>query len=163
MSTSSLTFKNVWKNQTDEDTKKIVDFWKQLGVLPAKEDGLKRATQVVFIAQNGENELGAICTSYLAEVKDLHGYYYHFRCLVHPEFRQSKLAGDLLNATFDLLEELTLQGNLDEIKGMYIEVENQHLLNHKNEAVWPKTNFVFVGITPKGTHRRVRYFKGARI
>lgn len=163
MSTSSLKLKNVWKNQTEEDTEKIIRFWSKLGVLPPNADGRKRAQQIVFIVIDNENELRAVCTSYLAAIDDLHGEYYHFRCLVDPEFRQSQLAGDLLNSTFDLLEEATSKASQESIKGMYIEVENKHLLTNKNEAVWPKTGFVFIGMTPKGTHRRVRYFQGARI
>lgn len=47
--------------------------------------------------------------------------------------------------------------------GLFAVVENRGLREARNEAIWLTTNFVFIGRTPEGHHKRVCYFDGARI
>jgi hypothetical protein len=45
--------------------------------------------------------------------------------------------------------------------GIVFEVESEPLKRLFPQAVWPRTQFVFIGETANGSHVRVCYFPGA--
>lgn len=161
----NLEFINV-KERTDASWQVSAEaMWKSH--LPGmKEDELKkRLQQVVFLIQTPQGEIVGISTAFKAYVKQLKNHLYAFRCFIAPDFRIPGLTSTLLVKTRDYLEQIhQLDGpETERCIGMITLVENERIMEHRREAIWPASKMVYIGNSGAGKHIRVYYFKGAMI
>ncbi len=88
-------------------------------------------------------------------VRQLRSHLWKLELLVLPAYRGKGYGSELLAHTCRALE--TQPAAL--AMGVFLLISDPEWQQRKNEAVWPKLNFVYVGNTGSGAHIRVRYFK----
>ncbi len=156
-------FQNVWNNTSLENQESIIEFWKSLNALPRETEPEDRIRQVVFLIKDTTSKIVGICTAYPSPVESLGFSMYYFRCLVHPDHRQNRLATELLLRTRIFLNEVTNPNYPSACKGVIVESENTIINQTRDEVIWPKSGMIYVGKSKRGLPIRIGYFDGARI
>lgn len=155
--------RNVREDRKPQLVEQVIALWLEHKVLN-EEQARKRAEELLFVVVEEETDrLVGICTTYLATPSSLKVPLWYFRTFVVPEFRQNNIAFHLLHLAFDFHETQFTAGNDARGRGLYMEIENPVIQRHRNEAIWPSSQMVFVGYNARGDHCRVRYFPGARV
>lgn len=157
-----MVFRNIYEQKDETLRQKVITFWTALRAIPPQVDLVVRANELVFVALDNDQVAG-VTTVRRSKIKQLNdNYFYAFRTLIHPEYRIPGLVDKLAVLTRDYLQSLYLSGESDCI-GLITLVENELMKEHRREAVYPSTGFVFIGKSKAGHHLRVCYFKGAKI
>lgn len=160
-----LVFENLWKKKDPAGQEKVKLLWKKH--FPETPDAVlsERVKQVVFVIRTSDGKVVGISTAYKSYIMHLKHNFYAFRCFIDPEYRVPGLTSTLLVKTRDFLEEIyQTDGTENEhCIGVITLVENDRIMKHRNEAVWPASQMVYIGNSPKGYHIRVYYFKKALI
>ena len=155
---------NVWEDKTPEIKNEIIEFWMKHNALPTREMAMERVQQVFCIGRDGATgQIAGLGTVYEKYNPQLENSFYYYRSFVAPDHRRSLLATNLVLHTRDFFEAAFVKKELTKCIGMFVEVENEYLQKHRNQAVWPYSGFVYIGKNAKGYHQRVYYFKGALI
>jgi hypothetical protein len=130
-----------------------------------EEEMQKRLTQVRFVVRTSKGEVVGVSTAYKAFIKQLNNFLYAYRCFIAADHRVPGLTSTLLVRTRDYLEEIHQSDGPEKERcvGVITLVENDRIMQHRREAIWPASKMVYIGNSPKGKHIRVYYFKGARI
>lgn len=158
-----FTMRNLCEDPEPQLVEQAISLWLEHKVL-TEEQARRRAEQLLFVAVEDESDrLVGICTTYLATPSSLKLPLWHFRTFVAPEHRQNNIAFHLLHLAIDFHEARFTAGTDTRGRGLYMEIENPVIQRHRNEAVWPSSQMVFVGFNARGDHCRARYFPGARI
>ncbi|MEX2234374.1 MAG: hypothetical protein WD824_19570 [Cyclobacteriaceae bacterium] len=156
-----LEFECIWNKEATADIEQVKALWQKYQAIEGDQMIEKRVKQIVFIIKN-EDEVCGVSTARPVQAKFLNGhFFYEFRCFIAPPFRAPGLDTLLAVKTKSFLSGLDESGT--KFKGMLMIVENQELKNQRTKAIWPESEMVFAGYTPKGHHIRIGYFKGARI
>lgn len=163
MNAKSFSLERVWQSIDASLSKDIVDFWLINGALKNREAAMQRVGQVAYIARASSGEIVAVTSAYLKENTQLNGSFYYLRAFVAEPARRSSVGIELLRKVQTYFESLYKEGMLSPAIGLFLEVENPLIKKSLNEAIWPDTNFVYIGSNTKGDHLRVYYFDGARI
>lgn len=154
---------NVRAEQRPRLVEQVIELWLTQQVL-AEPQARRRAGELLFVATDESSDRPAgVCTTYLATPPLLKLPLWHFRTFVAPEYRQNNIAFHLLHLALDFHETRFTAGSDTSGRGLYMEIENPVIQRHRNEAIWPSSQMVFVGYNVRGDHCRVRYFPGARI
>ena len=156
-------FQNVWGNASSGKQERIIEFWKSLNALPRVAKPEDRVKQVVFVIEDTNNNIAGICTVYSSPVPSLGFNMYHFRCLVHPDYRKDHLGTELLLRTIKFLNEETNPNDGDACRGVIVESENPIINQTKNEAIWPHSRMIYIGKNKQGSPIRIHYFDEARV
>jgi GNAT superfamily N-acetyltransferase len=157
---SALVFHNLWEDPSEAVADAVLDLWTRERALPARAQPLRRVEQALLAALDPSGRAVAVCTAVKRYSPRLENVLYHYRSFVSADYRQQRLAGDLLVAARDYLEEH--RGSEPEAIGILLQL-TAPVLQQKTEAVWPKSGMIFVGRSPRGEDLRVYYFRGARI
>ena len=121
-----------------------------------------RSRQLVFVAID-DGKIAGVTTAHEARVPRLNNnFFFNFRTLIHPAYRMPGLVDKLAVLTRDFLEGL-YHSRQSECIGIVSIIENEQLKMLKRNAIYPSTEFMFVGLTKQGHHIRLYYFKGAKI
>jgi len=158
----NLEFECLWNKDPAVETMQVKALWEKYGAIEEDEIMEKRAKQVVYVIKNQEGEVGGVSTVRPVQAAFLNNhFFYEFRCFIAPPFRAPGLDTLFAVKTKSFLE--SLPGSGEKFKGMLMIIENQELKNQRTKAIWPGSEMVFAGYSPRGHHIRVGYFKGARI
>lgn len=142
---------------------KVIELWTTQKVL-TRPQARNRAEELLFVAADERNgDIAGVCTTYLRTPPALKMPLWHFRTFVTPEYRQNDVAYHLLHLAIAYHESQFVDGTNTSGRGLYMEIENPIIQQHRNEAVWPSSGMVFTGFNARGDHCRVRYFPGARM
>ena len=163
---SGLVIKNVRSENPDLQWRLSLEhLWRQEVPGLTAEEIAKRLDQVVYIVDDGQGNVVGVSTAYKTFIKQLNNYLYAFRCFIAPAHRVPGLTSALLVKTRDYLEAIHKNDGPENERcvGIITLVENDRIMEHRREAVWPASKMVYIGNSPKGKHIRVYYFKGARI
>lgn len=160
---STINFYDVWEKIDSTLEQELISFWLDNKALPSRENALLRVPQVAVIARDADGQLVGVSTAYEQYNTQLESHFYYVRAFVVESARRSSVALDLLKHVKSLFEARYAAGNSPRCIGLYMEVENKLLQKHRNEAVWPRTQFVYIGKNAKGDHMRVYYFDGVKI
>jgi hypothetical protein len=147
--------------QVDEQA--VIAFWADERVPIAAPEARKRAHEVLFVALHEDDGLVGLCTVYLQRNDQLRMDLWHYRTFIARAHRESDLAFHLLHKSREHLRRRFASGADNRAAGMMIEVENPLLKKYRNEAVWPTSQFTFIGENERGHHCRVYFFPGARV
>jgi hypothetical protein len=152
-------FRSVSKERDDRWAPAVIALWKKH--FPVMADIDRRIKEVVFVVENGKGEPVGVSTAARMHVPQLKNHLYSFRLFIDPEYRIPGLTSALIVKTRDELEERTRVEPHSNTKcvGMITLVENDRILQHRREAVWPASKMVYIGNSPKGKHIRVFYFE----
>jgi GNAT superfamily N-acetyltransferase len=152
-------FRSVAKAGDERWAIAVIALWKKY--FPAMADTDRRIKEVVLVIENEKGEPVGVSTAARTHVPQLKNYLYSLRLFIDPEYRIPGLTSALLVKTRDELEERTTLEPHAETKcvGIITLVENDRILEHRREAVWPASKMVYIGNSPKGKHIRVYYFE----
>ncbi len=139
----------------------VLAFWQRERAMAAGV-ARQRVGQVGFVGLDEREGLVAVSTLYLQRSPRLGMKLWHYRAFVAGAHRSSTLGEHLTLATTSHLEERFVSGRDRRGAGMLMEVENP-MLKARNEAIWPRVFFAFIGEDARGHHIRVRYFPGALV
>lgn len=160
-----LIFENLWQKSDSPIHSKVKQLWKKHLHSFTEQQMASRLHQVVFALITGDGEVVGVSTAYKAYIQHLKNYLYNFRCFIDPAYRVPGLTSTLLVKTRDWLEEIhSTDGNeAERCIGIITLVENDRIMKHRTEAIWPASKMVYIGNSPKGYPIRVYYFKKAMI
>jgi len=158
-----FSIENVRSEKSPALKEEITAFWLHEGALGDRDATMQRVEQVIFIVRNEAGEIAGVCTVYEYYYKRLENYFYYYRTFIGAAYRKIQLAKILLRTTRDYLNRQFVSGENTRVIGMLLVVENEMLKKYRNEAVWKKTGFVYIGKNSRGDHMRIFYFEGARI
>ena len=119
----------------------------------------KRAQEAVAHVRFKDKVLG-ISTGALVYHAPLKSYVYLYRCYLKEEIRLQGLDAQLLLESFTILEEFNKNNPL--AIGVLV-VSQAEFIRGWNKAIWPGTEMMFIGNTPKGYPVRIRYFEGVKV
>jgi hypothetical protein len=151
----------VWKRITPELQAELARYWLENEIMRDEGKATQRAAQVVCLVRDGGRILG-VTTAYPQVSRMLRQPMLYLRMHLLPELRNQALSHDLLNASFDALEEQQLAREKPACLGVMLSIRNPRLANHYNAAYWPATKFAYAG-TRDDQVLRVRYFEGVRL
>jgi hypothetical protein len=147
-------------SQDDVSAEDVVELWLREGAL-SPDEAQRRVSEVFLVATDGAGRPAAVSTTYLRRSEQLRAELWHTRVFVAASHRRSGIALELALAGREALAERFVSGADRRGIGIIFEVESELLKRHFPQAVWPRTQFTFIGETPNGSHVRVYYFPGA--
>jgi hypothetical protein len=153
---------NVWENKGPEVREEIIRFWLSEQVL-SEQQAKQRVEQVFLLARDPDKNIVGINTVYKQYNQQLENFFYYYRTYVTPKARKLQMTGEMILEARDYFEARYLDKTDTEAIGMFLEVENEAIKKKLNMAVWPVSNFVYIGKNQRGDHLRVYYFKNALI
>jgi hypothetical protein len=139
----------------------VLRLWMSEGVVP-EDEARRRVGEVQLVGTDREAGVVGVSTVYLQRNPRLRMPLWHYRTYVARAHRESNLAGRLLFANRDLLEQRFISGADRRAAGMIFQLQNEGLKRHFNRTLMP-ADFTFIGETQQGDHVRVHYFPGARV
>lgn len=128
------------------------------------EEARRRVQQMHLVATvAATGELIGVSTAVLGRSRQLGLDLWYYRVFVSAAHRRSNVAVQLLDRGRIRLEETFTSGRDTRGAGVWIDVQNEAVARAQPQAVWPQTQYSFVGTNERGDHVRVRYFPGARL
>jgi len=160
-----LIFENLWQKSETHLHHKIEQLWKKHFPFLSEEQIRKRLPQVIFAVQTTEGEVVGVSTSFRAYVQQLRNHLYAYRFFIDPAYRIPGLMEVILVKTRDFMEEISQTDGPEDKRciGLITLVENERMMKHRTEAIFPASKMVYIGNSPKGYQIRVYYFKKALI
>ncbi len=153
---------NIWENKTPQVKEEIIDFWISEEAL-TEQLAHERVNQVLLVARNVDNSIIGINSVYRQHNKQLDNDFYYYRTFIAQRARGSQIVVEMLLETRDYFEIRYIDKRETEAIGILLEVENDDLKMRLNQAIWPGSNFVYIGKNKRGDHVRIYYFKNALI
>lgn len=159
----SLEIFPVWKNITPELEAELVQFWVSNKAIVDEKLAAERAKQVVCLARSEQGGIIGVSTAQPRIVPRLRQPMYYYRNFIVADYRGKQLSMPFLLKSKQVLQDYNLALPEPVCIGIIMELENQSLAAHFNQAHWHLTGFTFIGYSPKGLHLRVWYFEGVRL
>jgi hypothetical protein len=138
----------------------VLAFWDREGAVPSAE-AQRRVHEVLLVSAERAEGVVGVSTAFLQHSPRLRMDLWEFRVFVARAHRRSNLALLLAVQARDLLEHRFVTGADTRGAGILYEVEHEGLKRHFNTALWPRTDFTYIGENTHGDHVRVHYFPGA--
>jgi hypothetical protein len=135
-------------------------FWTQEGAL-ALPEAQRRVAEILLVASDRAGRPVGVCTTVPRRIDQLRAELWYTRVFVGAAHRQSHLAVGLALGARDRLAGRFASGEDRRAIGIVFEVESEILKHFLPQAIWPRTDFAFIGETSAGSHVRVFYFPGA--
>jgi hypothetical protein len=152
----------VWKQITPELETELAQFWINNRAIADDRSAAERAGQVVCLARCERGAIIGVSTAHPRFVPRLRQPMYYYRNFIAADFRGRQLAPLFLLKTKEVLQSYDLSLSEPRCLGIIIELENQSLAAHRNQAQW-REGFTFIGYSLRGLSLRVWYFEGARL
>jgi hypothetical protein len=152
----------VWKQITPELESELTQFWIDNHAIADAQSAAERAGQVVCLARSEQGAIIGVSTAYPRIVPRLRQPMYYYRNFIAADFRGQQLAPPFLLKTKEVLQSYNLAMPKPRCLGIIIELENESLAAHRNQAQWNE-GFTFIGYSPRGLHLRIWYFEGVRL
>jgi hypothetical protein len=117
--------------------------------------------EILLVASDRAGRPVGVSTTVVRRIDQLRADLWYTRVFVGAAHRRSHLALGLALAARDRLARRYASGEDRRAIGIVFEVESEILKRFFPQAIWPRTQFGFIGETPTGSHVRVFYFPGA--
>jgi hypothetical protein len=85
---------------------------------------------------------------------------YYYRTFCAEQYRGKNTSIPMMKASQQALLDYNLKLEKPNAIGILIEIENNMIAEHYNEAFWPPTGFSFIGYSQRGLILRAYYFPG---
>jgi hypothetical protein len=138
----------------------VVALWTGEGGL-AVDEAERRVAEVLLVGTDAAGNLAAVCTTYLQHSDQLRTEMWYLRVFVAAAHRRTGLALELALTARDHLSRRFTKGEDRRAPGILFQIESPILKRFFPDAVWPRTQFTFIGENDRGHHIRVYYFPGA--
>ena len=152
----------VWKRVGPELQAEIARYWIENGAMTDQSRAADRAAEVVCIARDGERIVG-VTTAYPRIVPMLRQPMYYLRMHIATAARNQALSIPFVKDSFAEIERQELARDTPMCIGVILQLQNERLARHYDEAYWWQSKFVYAGISRDGQQIRVRYFDGVRL
>jgi hypothetical protein len=158
----AVEFIKVWKRVDPELQAELARYWIENGAMLDPAKAAERAPEVVCIAREAGRLVG-VTTAYPRIVPMLRQPMYYLRMHIAEPARNQALSIPFVNQSFDEIERQELAKDKVKCIGVILQLQNERLAAHYNEAYWWQSGFVYAGISRDEQQLRVRYFEGARL
>ena len=152
----------VWKRVGPELQAELASYWIDNGAMTDRAKAAERALEAICIARD-EGRIVGVTTGYPRIVPMLRQPMYYLRMHIAKPARNQMLSIPFVKASFDEIERQELAKEKVMCLGVIIQLENERLAQHYNEAYWWQSKFVFAGYSRDNMQLRVRYFDGVRL
>ena len=152
----------VWKRVDPELAAEIARYWVDNGAMLDAEKAAERASEVVCIARDKGRIVG-LTTAYPRIVPMLRQPMYYLRMHIAQAARNEGLSIPFVKDSFKEIERQELAKDKLLCLGVILQLQNERLAQHYNEAYWWQSQFVFAGYSRDNQQIRVRYFEGAKL
>lgn len=159
----------VWPAPTKKVQSDVERFWVNEGALP-ESTAQARARELLVVTRDNRGRIAAVSTAVRTPVAQLGFDCFYYRTYVGQTsrtrgLRSTELVWDILRESYRLLNQRFAAGYDREVLGIYAEIENPSIMRNCCEATWRDhgANFVFIGRTSDGKHKRIWYFESAKI
>lgn len=137
----------------------IIDLWVREGAL-GPDEANRRVGEILLVATDVQHQPAGVATAYLRRNDQLRAELWYTRVFVGADHRRSGLAIALAHAAREHMAQRHRSGLDRRGIGILFEVESEILKRFLPQAIWPRTEFAFVGQDARGSHIRVYYFPG---
>jgi hypothetical protein len=151
----------VWQKSDPDLADEVVELWQSQAILPHDTDPRDRVSELMATARSSDHSLLGVATTALVTVPEINKVFYNFRTYVTPSARRRYVTRYLLRQSFLAMEQQN--AGSQQAVGFYMEVENPHLKRARPAAITTFGKNLFIGMTPAGHHRRIRYFSHAEM
>ena len=157
-----MTFKyeNVFGKITPELAQEIIAFWTEEKALPKDAKPERRAQQAVIAMRDEQGKIAAVSTAVIRVIPRLRQPMYYYRTFCAEQYRGKNTSIPMMKASQQALLDYNLALENPSAIGILIEIENNMIAEHYNEAFWPQTGFSFIGYSQRGLILRAYYFPG---
>lgn len=157
-----MTFKyeDIFGKITPELAQEIIAFWTEEKALPKDEKPEVRAQQAVIAMRDEQGKIAAVSTAVIRVIPRLRQPMYYYRTFCAEQYRGKNTSIPMMKASQQALLDYNLTLDKPKAIGILIEIENNLIASHYNEAFWPQTGFSFIGYSPRGFILRAYYFPG---
>ena len=150
-----------WQALDPAEGDAIAAFWRSEGALTEEAHIKARLPQVVMHARDGER-VAAVATAVPVTPPQFGQPVYYYRSFVGQQWRSTLLIERLLKRAMTTLEEYAAARDYPCI-GILLELEGARFADKGRMPIWPHSNFVYIGKSPRGLETRVHFFKGAKL
>lgn len=168
---TSSDFHFLWRRITPAWQKRILEFWNAEHAIP-QEIARSRLREVMG-ALTIDGTIVAICSTAVNRSAPIVGQpMYIYRTFVAATRRRQGYGHQLLNATFDALQQEINQQRQDTEPdapppksplGLMLIIPTELASVLDDHFIWPDTEFSFIGYGSGGEHYRIRYFDGLEL
>jgi hypothetical protein len=158
----SVEFIPVWKRVGPDLQAELARYWIENGAMVDPARAAERAPEVACIARDGGAIVG-VTTAYPRIVPVLRQPMYYLRMHIAQAVRNQALSIPFVKESFDAIERQELAKDKPLCLGVILQLQNERLAAHYNEAYWWQSQFVFAGYSRDNQQIRVRYFEGVRL
>lgn len=162
ISKDGIEFSLNWPDVPADIQAQTIELWNAHNALPRGIDAEQRAGQAVAFARDAEtgHPLG-VATVQLDHMDWVGQEMFRYRTFAVRDARLRSVSVQMVNYVFDLLA--SYSSDTGRGGGLYMEIENRQLMQYQNEGIWFESRCAYIGLSPEGWHRRVRYFPHARL
>lgn len=151
----------VWKELTPEIKEELLGFWKNNKAFGDEEQAARRADQAVCISRDKDGVIDGVATAVVRVLPRLRQPMYYYRHFFAESMRGQKATQPFVTAAKKILEKYNASLDKPEALGVLIELESKVLADNYTKCVESKSDFTFIGYSPRGFQLRVSYFKDA--
>ncbi|HWS40874.1 MAG TPA: hypothetical protein VN247_06255 [Arenimonas sp.] len=156
----TFTYEDIWQKITPELAQEIIAFWTEEKALPKDSKPEARAQQAVIAMRDEQGKIAAVSTAVIRVIPRLRQPMYYYRTFCAEKYRNNNTSIPMMKASQQALLDYNLKLEKPEAIGVLIEIENNFIATHYNEAFWPQTGFSFIGYSQRGLILRAYYFPG---
>lgn len=153
----------VANEHNEQLSNELVNFWLDEQVIESASEAKARVKDVVTIARDANNTIVGVNSFYEDYNSLLENYFLHHRSLVSKEHRKSNVSVRLTTIAWEYFNKRFNEGLETKYIGVITVVQNANLIKYMTQAIWPHSNYVYIGNEPNGNPIRVWYFDNAKI
>jgi hypothetical protein len=155
-------FVPAWKRNDDKIGNDAIQFWRDLGVLPAGVTPEQRVTELCAAAYAGDELIG-VSTVSLGQLPPVRCRVGFFRCSVNPAQIHRRIAWRLVKYSRELLEQWSKTNPGEKVLGMAAVLENPNFDLLGTRPVWRGSDLTLIGYNQLGQQIRLAWFDHARM
>lgn len=159
---SEPTLKAVWRMHDARAERDALAFWREGKLLSQDVDLATRLSELCILAY-ADNRLVAVNTAVLQWLEQVRARIAMLRLAVAKDFRQGRLATEMLALAKPLLERWAEQHPAEKLMGIGCVVQTREIAAKLNEAVWPRTGLAVIDHTASGDQLRLAWFAHAKV
>lgn len=151
----------VWKKVTPELKQELREFWARNQALASGEQADMRAEQAVCIGRDKDGAICAVGTAQLRILPRLRQPTYYYRQFFDPSVRGQQQLVPFAQKILETLQQYNASLPEPESIGVVVEFQNKMLAERYGRPHLTRTNFVFIGYSPRNCPMFAHYFEGA--
>jgi len=141
----------------------LVAYWLEEQVIASESEAIERVKEVATIARDSNGNIVGVNSFFEDYSALLENHFLHHRSFVSKEHRKSTISVRLTTIGWEYFNKRFNDGLEKKFIGVITVVQNPNLVKYMTQAIWPYSNYVYIGSEPNGNPIRVWYFDNAKI